>query len=73
MKGRHHGRKGSGGSEVFGKKRGGIGGDGVDEDGEGRRGRTGLRAAREVDEFEVREDLIAWRLPGTPGTTGAKV
>jgi len=30
----------------------------------GERGRTGLRRASEVDEFEVREDLIAWRLPG---------
>lgn len=31
----------------------------------GERGRTGLRRASEVDEFEVREDLVAWRLPGT--------
>ena len=27
------------------------------------RGRTGFRKANEVDEMEVREDLIAWRLP----------
>ncbi|TVY16908.1 Uncharacterized protein LARI1_G007189 [Lachnellula arida] len=32
------------------------------EDGE--RGRTGLVTAREVDEFAVRDDLVAWRLPG---------
>lgn len=25
----------------------------------------GFRKAREVDEFEVREDLVAWKLPGT--------
>jgi hypothetical protein len=28
------------------------------------RGRDGFRYAREVDEFDIREDLIAWRLPG---------
>lgn len=28
------------------------------------RGRTGFRKAHEVDEFEMRDDLIAWRLPG---------
>jgi hypothetical protein len=28
------------------------------------RGRDGFRRAREVDEFEVRDDLVAWRLPG---------
>jgi hypothetical protein len=29
------------------------------------RGRTGgFRKAQEVDEFEVRDDLMAWRLPG---------
>jgi hypothetical protein len=28
------------------------------------RGRTGFRKANEVDEMEVRDDLIAWRLPG---------
>lgn len=27
------------------------------------RGRTGFRQAKEVDEFEIRDDLIAWRLP----------
>jgi hypothetical protein len=27
------------------------------------RGRTGFRKAKEVDEFHVRDDLIAWRLP----------
>jgi hypothetical protein len=27
------------------------------------RGRTGFRKANEVDEFEVRDDLVAWRLP----------
>jgi len=29
------------------------------------RGRTGLKRAHEVDEFEVRDDLMAWKLPGT--------
>ena len=29
------------------------------------RGRSGFRKAHEVDEFEVRDDLVAWRLPGT--------
>lgn len=34
--------------------------------GEGsQRGRTGMRRATEVDEFDVRDDLMAWRLPGT--------
>lgn len=28
------------------------------------RGRTGFRKANEVDEMEIRDDLIAWRLPG---------
>jgi hypothetical protein len=28
------------------------------------RGRNGFRYAREVDEFDIREDLIAWKLPG---------
>jgi hypothetical protein len=33
------------------------------------RGRTGFRKAKEVDEFDVREDLRAWKLPGQqPGT-----
>lgn len=27
------------------------------------RGRTGFRKPHEVDEFDVREDLMAWRLP----------
>ena len=27
------------------------------------RGRSGFRKANEVDEFDVREDLVAWRLP----------
>jgi len=30
-----------------------------------KRGRTGFKYAHEVDEFEVRDDLVAWRLPGT--------
>ncbi|KAI1392162.1 N-terminal C2 in EEIG1 and EHBP1 proteins-domain-containing protein [Hypoxylon trugodes] len=30
------------------------------------RGREGFRRPKEVDEFEEREDLIAWKLPGTP-------
>ena len=29
------------------------------------RGRTGFKKAHEVDEFDVREDLVAWRLPAT--------
>lgn len=37
--------------------------DGGLEDDE--RGRSGLKRAEEVDEFDEREDLIAWRLPGT--------
>jgi hypothetical protein len=28
------------------------------------RGRTGFKNAHEVDEFEIRDDLVAWRLPG---------
>lgn len=28
------------------------------------RGRTGFKHADEVDEFDARDDLIAWRLPG---------
>jgi len=28
------------------------------------RGRDGFKRAREVDEFEIREDLIAWTVPG---------
>ncbi|KAK4250977.1 N-terminal C2 in EEIG1 and EHBP1 proteins-domain-containing protein [Corynascus novoguineensis] len=28
------------------------------------RGREGFKRAREVDEFEVREDLVAWTVPG---------
>jgi len=32
------------------------------------RGRSGFRRAHEVGEFDVREDLIAWRLPGTAAT-----
>ena len=28
------------------------------------RGRTGFRHAHEVDEFEMRDDLVAWKLPG---------
>lgn len=31
---------------------------------DGGRGEPGMRRAREVNEFEVREDLIAWKLPG---------
>jgi hypothetical protein len=27
------------------------------------RGRTGFKKAHEVDEFEMKDDLIAWRLP----------
>lgn len=34
-------------------------------------GGGGFRSASEVDEFDVREDLVAWRLPG-PGAVGAK-
>jgi hypothetical protein len=29
------------------------------------RGREGFKRAREVDEFEVRDDLVAWTIPGT--------
>lgn len=29
----------------------------------GERGRSGFKSAREVGEFEVREDLVAWKLP----------
>ncbi|TVY33634.1 Uncharacterized protein LSUB1_G007468 [Lachnellula subtilissima] len=39
----------------------------VSEEG-GERGRSGLVTAREVDEFDVRDDLVAWRLPGTVGS-----
>lgn len=31
---------------------------------ESERGRTGFRKAHEVDEFEMRDDLVAWKLPG---------
>lgn len=43
-------------------QRGGLDG-GLEDDGDGR-GRSGVRRADEVDEFDAREDLIAWRLPG---------
>ncbi|CZT51448.1 uncharacterized protein RSE6_12594 [Rhynchosporium secalis] len=29
------------------------------------RGRPGFKKAPELDEFEIRDDLVAWRLPGT--------
>ncbi|KAI1337154.1 hypothetical protein F5Y15DRAFT_162842 [Xylariaceae sp. FL0016] len=29
------------------------------------RGREGFRRPREIDEYEVRDDLVAWKLPGT--------
>ncbi|EFY93144.1 hypothetical protein MAC_00927 [Metarhizium acridum CQMa 102] len=32
---------------------------------DGGRGEPGMRRAREVDEFDVREDLVAWKLPGS--------
>ncbi len=28
-----------------------------------RRGDTGMRRAREVGEFDLRDDLVAWKLP----------
>lgn len=37
----------------------------MSEDGESERGRSGWRDVKEVDEFEVREDLTAWKWPGT--------
>ncbi|KAL3426576.1 hypothetical protein PVAG01_00085 [Phlyctema vagabunda] len=40
----------------------GLGGPGSESSD---RGRTGFKHAQEVDEFEIREDLVAWRLPGT--------
>ncbi|KAL8417389.1 hypothetical protein RB596_007493 [Gaeumannomyces avenae] len=40
------------------------GGDSSDRSEREHRGRDGFRRAREVDEFEVRDDLVAWRLPG---------
>ncbi|TWU77005.1 hypothetical protein ED733_007555 [Metarhizium rileyi] len=35
---------------------------------DGGRGEPGMRRAREVNEFEVRDDLIAWKLPGSAAT-----
>ncbi|KAF3768871.1 hypothetical protein M406DRAFT_62893 [Cryphonectria parasitica EP155] len=32
---------------------------------ESERGRSGFKSARELNEWEVRDDLVAWRLPGT--------
>jgi hypothetical protein len=33
------------------------------------RGRTGFRKVNEINEFNVRDDLVAWRLPSEkPGT-----
>lgn len=32
---------------------------------ESERGRSGFKSAREVNEFDVREDMVAWKLPGT--------
>ncbi|KAN0119460.1 N-terminal C2 in EEIG1 and EHBP1 proteins domain containing protein [Hyaloscypha variabilis] len=33
------------------------------------RGRTGFRKVKEIDEFDVRDDLVAWQLPSrNPGT-----
>ncbi|TVY51115.1 Uncharacterized protein LCER1_G008007 [Lachnellula cervina] len=46
-------------SSVHGSEEGG------DAHHDNQRGRTGLVTAREVDEFAVRDDLVAWRLPGT--------
>lgn len=46
-------------SSVHGSEEGG------DSHHDNQRGRTGLVTAREVDEFAVRDDLVAWRLPGT--------
>jgi hypothetical protein len=31
------------------------------------RGRDGFKRAREVDEFDVREDLVAWSVPVSGG------
>lgn len=35
---------------------------GSSSDGEGR-GDSGLRRARELEEFDLRDDLVAWKLP----------
>lgn len=32
---------------------------------ESERGRSGFKSAKEVNEFDVREDMVAWKLPGT--------
>lgn len=40
----------------------GMNNDSLSE-GSSERGRTGFRRAHEVDEFDVREDLVAWKLP----------
>ncbi|KAI7785804.1 oestrogen-responsive protein [Diaporthe eres] len=32
---------------------------------ESERGRSGFKSAREVNEFDVREDMVAWKLPDT--------
>ncbi|KAI0019676.1 hypothetical protein F4780DRAFT_427202 [Xylariomycetidae sp. FL0641] len=41
-----------------------LGSTGSDRE-EGGRGREGFRPPREVDEYEVRDDLVAWKLPET--------
>ena len=33
------------------------------------RGRTGFRKVKEIDEFDVRDDLVAWQLPGQRSRT----
>lgn len=32
---------------------------------ESERGRSGFKNAREITEAEVRDDMVAWKLPGT--------
>ncbi|KAK2600782.1 hypothetical protein N8I77_010290 [Diaporthe amygdali] len=32
---------------------------------ESERGRSGFKSTKEVNEFDVREDMVAWKLPGT--------
>jgi hypothetical protein len=40
-----------------------------------RRGRDGggFRTAQEIDEFDVRDDLVAWALPGKGGVTNSPI
>jgi hypothetical protein len=63
LSGGRKGHKHKDSSETIGISPGMTGGDSASSDGISDRGRTGFRRVQEVDEFVIRDDLIAWRLP----------